>query len=490
MKRVGVSRVVRTAVMVGLLSMVATTAVAQEADLRERLGEQQRDRERSEQRLDEVREQEGDARTRLERADRQLDQAQAALEDLEAQLEAAREERDDAREQVRVARRALERVTARMARTEAELDETQAQLDGRIRAAFKYGQISFTEAFTGVRDVADFLNSTTYVGHVMSNDKELVETVVALLDEVEAQRAEAQQARLDGEREAQRAEAAAREVERATVYQQELTEQVEDRRAEREAALEALREDRSSIEGHLEGLDAEASKIQSQLAEIARQQAEAAERRAAEERAAEQAAAEQAAAEQRAAEQRAAEQRAQEQRSSAQQPAPSPAPSPSPSPSPGGGGGAGSAPAPSNPPSAGPAPSSGEWQRPSSGRISSGFGPRWGRNHNGVDIAAGVGTPVVATRGGTVVHVTSSCHPTSSWGCGGGFGNYVVVDHGDGFGSVYAHLSSVSVGSGQSVGRGGSIGQIGNSGNSYGAHLHFEIRQAGRPQNPCSYISC
>jgi murein DD-endopeptidase MepM/ murein hydrolase activator NlpD len=88
------------------------------------------------------------------------------------------------------------------------------------------------------------------------------------------------------------------------------------------------------------------------------------------------------------------------------------------------------------------------------------------------------------------VHVTSSCHPTSSWGCGGGFGNYVVVDHGDGFGSVYAHLSSVSVGSGQSVGRGGSIGQIGNSGNSYGAHLHFEIHQAGRPQNPCGYISC
>jgi murein DD-endopeptidase MepM/ murein hydrolase activator NlpD len=475
MKRVGVSRGVRLAALVGLLSMIATAAVAQEADLRERLQQQERDRARTEAQLDEVREQEGDARGRLEKADRDLERAQAQLEGLESDLESAREERDEALAQVRAARRALERVTARMERTEDELAETQEQLDGRVVAAFKYGQISFTEAFTGVRDVADFLNSTTYVGHVMSNDKDLVETVVGLLNEIEAQRAEAQQARIDQEREAQRAEQAAQQVERATREQKRLTEQVEERREEREAALQALRRDRSSIEGHLEGLDAESSRIQNQLAEIARQQAEAA-RRAAEQRA----------AEQRAAEERAAERRAAEEAAASQ-------PSPSPAPSPGGGSGGGGtspAPAPSNPPSASPPPSSGEWQRPSSGRISSGFGPRWGRNHNGVDIAASVGTPVVATRGGTVVHVTSSCHPTSSWGCGGGFGNYVVVDHGDGFGSVYAHLSQVAVGSGQSVGRGGGIGQIGNSGNSYGAHLHFEIHQAGRPQNPCSYISC
>jgi murein DD-endopeptidase MepM/ murein hydrolase activator NlpD len=473
MKRVGVSRGVRLAALVGLLSMIATAAVAQEADLRERLHEQERERARSEAELDEVREREGDARGRLEKADRDLERAQAQLEELQGDLAAAREERDEALAQVRAARRALERVNARMERTEAELAQTQEQLDGRVVAAFKYGQISFTEAFTGVRDVADFLNSTTYVGHVMSNDKDLVDTVVSLLNEIEAQRAEAQQARLDQEREAQRAEQAAQQVERATREQKRLTEQVEERREEREAALDALRQDRSSIEGHLEGLDAESSRIQNQLAEIARQQAEAA-RRAAEQRA----------AEQRAAEERAAEQRRQD--AAASQPSPSPAPGGGGS----GGGGASPAPAPSTPPSASPPPSSGDWQRPSSGRISSGFGPRWGRNHNGVDIAAGVGTPVVATRGGTVVHVTSSCHPTSSWGCGGGFGNHVVVDHGDGFGSVYAHLSQVAVGSGQSVSRGGSVGQIGNSGNSYGAHLHFEIHQAGRPQNPCGYVSC
>ena len=449
--------------------MVATTAVAQEADLRDRLEQQERDRARAEQRLDEVSEQVGDARSRLEAADRELEGAQAALDQLRTQLEESREELADARSEARAARRSLERVSQRMARTETELDETQQQLDGRVRAAFKYGQISFAEAFTGVRDVADFVNSTTYVGHVMSNDKDLVEMVVGLLEQVERQRAEAQQARLDGEREAQRAGRAARDVERATREQARLTEEVEQRREEREVALEDLRHDRSSIEGHLEGLDAESNRIQNQLAEIARQQAEAAQR----------------AAEQRAAEQKAAEERRQREQEAAQTPSSGSSPAPSQ-----GGANTPSTSSPSSPPSAAPVPSSGQWQRPAAGRLSSGYGPRWGRNHNGVDIAAGVGTPVVSTRGGTVVHVTSSCHPTSSWGCGGGFGNYVVVDHGDGYGSVYAHLSQVAVGAGQSVGRGGAVGQMGNSGNSYGSHLHFEIHQAGSPRDPCGYISC
>jgi murein DD-endopeptidase MepM/ murein hydrolase activator NlpD len=101
-----------------------------------------------------------------------------------------------------------------------------------------------------------------------------------------------------------------------------------------------------------------------------------------------------------------------------------------------------------------------------------------------------VGTTVVASRGGTVVGVTSSCHPTSSFGCGGGFGNHVVISHDGGMGTVSAHLSSVSVGVGQQVGAGQPIGAVGNSGNSYGAHLHFEVREAGTPRDPCGYIAC
>ena len=130
------------------------------------------------------------------------------------------------------------------------------------------------------------------------------------------------------------------------------------------------------------------------------------------------------------------------------------------------------------------------WVRPAVGPLTSPFGPRWGRNHNGIDIGGGVGSTVVAARAGTVVGVINGCHPTSSWGCGGGFGNYVTVAHAGGMATIYAHLSSVSVFIGQQLGPGERIGGIGNSGNSYGPHLHFEVRDAGVPRNPCSYVAC
>jgi len=88
------------------------------------------------------------------------------------------------------------------------------------------------------------------------------------------------------------------------------------------------------------------------------------------------------------------------------------------------------------------------------------------------------------------VTAVQSCHPTSSWGCGGGFGNYVTVVHADGLATIYAHLSSTAVVVGQQVGAGQAIGAVGNSGNSYGPHLHLEVRLAGVPQSPCGYIPC
>jgi murein DD-endopeptidase MepM/ murein hydrolase activator NlpD len=66
----------------------------------------------------------------------------------------------------------------------------------------------------------------------------------------------------------------------------------------------------------------------------------------------------------------------------------------------------------------------------------------------------------------------------------------VTVAHADGFATIYAHLSAVSVGNGQKVSAGQAVGAVGNSGSSYGAHLHFEVRIAGAPQNPCGYINC
>lgn len=122
------------------------------------------------------------------------------------------------------------------------------------------------------------------------------------------------------------------------------------------------------------------------------------------------------------------------------------------------------------------------WPLPSCRMISSRYGYRWGRFHHGIDISGnGVyGKPVIASDGGRVVE--------TNIGYGGGFGNYVIIDHGGGYRTVYAHLSSVLVRTGQNVSQGQQIGRAGNTGNSYGAHLHFEIRINGRSVNPVSYL--
>lgn len=113
-------------------------------------------------------------------------------------------------------------------------------------------------------------------------------------------------------------------------------------------------------------------------------------------------------------------------------------------------------------------------------------------NHGGIDIAgAGImGTPVVAAADGTVIATNSSC--THNWGksyscgCGGGYGNYVMISHAGGKMTVYGHLTSLTVSTGQSVSRGQIIGYVGSTGNSTGPHLHYECRLNGVRYNPMS----
>jgi len=115
---------------------------------------------------------------------------------------------------------------------------------------------------------------------------------------------------------------------------------------------------------------------------------------------------------------------------------------------------------------------------PVRGRISSNFGMRWGRMHNGMDIAVNTGTPVRASARG---RVTFS-------GMNGGYGYLVTIDHGDGVETRYAHNSRLLVKAGDYVDRGQLIAYSGNTGNSTGPHLHFEIRFKGAPLDPRNYL--
>lgn len=124
------------------------------------------------------------------------------------------------------------------------------------------------------------------------------------------------------------------------------------------------------------------------------------------------------------------------------------------------------------------APSSAGLTWPVQGTITSGFGPRWGRMHEGLDIAGASGTPIAAAKAGTVIFA----------GWSGGYGNMVVLDHGGGLSTAYPHLSSISVSVGQGVGQGSVVGGMGTTGNSTGVHLHFEVRVGGAAVNPLGYL--
>ena len=118
---------------------------------------------------------------------------------------------------------------------------------------------------------------------------------------------------------------------------------------------------------------------------------------------------------------------------------------------------------------------------PVNGALTSGFGPRWGRLHAGVDIAAPEGTPIHAADAGRVVLIQGT-------GASGGYGNFTCVQHTASMSTCYAHQSRIGTSIGASVSRGQIIGYVGNTGNSLGAHLHFEVRVNGAPQNPMGWL--
>ena len=118
---------------------------------------------------------------------------------------------------------------------------------------------------------------------------------------------------------------------------------------------------------------------------------------------------------------------------------------------------------------------------PVSGAVVSGFGPRWGSMHEGVDIAVPEMTPIRAAASGTVVLLQSEAES-------GGYGNFTCLDHGGGLATCYAHQSSFAVASGQSVSQGDVIGYTGCTGHCLGPHLHFEVRINGSPTDPMGYL--
>ena len=132
----------------------------------------------------------------------------------------------------------------------------------------------------------------------------------------------------------------------------------------------------------------------------------------------------------------------------------------------------------------GAAPSSGAYRAQAASltsplKVNSAFGPRGGRRHNGIDFDGDTGDSVGASLAGTIAFA----------GVKRGYGNLLIVDHGNGVSTYYAHLSAMYVAEGQQVATGQIIGAVGSTGRSSGPHLHYEVRIDGKPINPTSLIS-
>lgn len=120
----------------------------------------------------------------------------------------------------------------------------------------------------------------------------------------------------------------------------------------------------------------------------------------------------------------------------------------------------------------------GEFYAPTQGVLTSGFGMRQGRRHTGIDIGGEDGAEIHAADGGCVVFA----------GWADGYGNYVVIDHKNGYQTAYGHCSALLVAEGEAVMQGQIIAYMGSTGNSTGPHLHFEIKENGEYRDPLDYV--
>lgn len=120
------------------------------------------------------------------------------------------------------------------------------------------------------------------------------------------------------------------------------------------------------------------------------------------------------------------------------------------------------------------------WPVPNFYKVSSHFGPRGRKHHDGIDVPAPKGTPIVAVDNGVVIYSDNGIR---------GYGNMIVLAHGDDVFTVYAHNRKNKVDKGDKVAKGDEIAEVGNTGRSTGPHLHFEIRVKNKVRNPAQFLS-
>lgn len=385
-------------------------------------------------------------RADYERVSGELENVQGELDKRSNDLSKAQANLDNVERALTVTAAELETIEKRLGETKKEIESHASILKGRVRQTYITAQSGGLPVLDAA-NAAELGQATRYLRSITDRDQAQVEEL-----EILRKRAEADQERLDELKARQAEQKVAAENERNRVndlvtQQKALLSNVQVKVDEQSAILKNLANDKQAAEHLLDELESESKRIERELAEIARK--EAAQRAAAEAKAKQ--AREAAAAARKAGAANAAALEAEARRAAAAY-----------------------SPKPSKP---------GGMVLPTRGRFTSPFGyrihpiSRVRKLHTGQDIGAPSGTPIVAAKNGRV----------SFAGRRGGYGNCIIIDHGGGVATLYAHQSRLAVGAGTQVSQGQVIGYVGSTGASTGPHLHWEVRINGSPVNPIPY---
>lgn len=315
-----------------------------------------------------------------------------------------------------------------------DIEDRTNTLRKRIKTIYMSGDVSSLEIILGAKDFGDFLDKVELVRNVSNYDEKLINEIESDMDTVKAEKKELQSDKKDQEKEKENLQVKRDDLQALVDENQKVLDTLYTRNKKQEAAIKANN-------GELNGID---DQIAQYYAEKAQREREAAARAAAKNN----------------------------QNNNDN--------------STGGGDTNGGA-------YVVPSGSGYCWPVPGFTALSSTYGEdRGGYGHGAIDISSGgiMGATVVAADGGTVVVAENSCShnwaKSGSCGCGGGYGNYVWIDHGNGKCTIYGHLTRAVVSTGSTVVKGQVIGYVGSTGWSSGPHLHFECRYNGVKYDPMS----
>ena len=376
-------------------------------------------------RLAEIKSQKAEIEAQLAEYEKQKDNYAGQIGTLNNKINLTEQEIDATQEAIDALTDSIEETKANLKQAEKELADKQELFETRIRVMYENGDTSYMEVVLNSESFGDMLDNIEIVSQIMDYDKGVVAEYTAIRDSIQEM-----EESLEADRKQQKEYKESLEVEK---------EGLEADRADLQAMLAKIENDSEYAQKVSDQLADEQDEISNEIAELSRKEAEAAARK------------------------RAAASSSSSSSSSR---------------------GSSSSSSSSNYSSGG----SGSliWPCPTYTYISSEFGGRvspitgkWQGGHKGMDIASGKGNPVIAAASGTVVksYLTSS------------YGNYIVISHGGGLMTAYAHMTRRLVSVGDTVAAGQQIGTVGSTGNSTGNHLHFEVYENGTAVNPRNYVS-